>query len=315
MSKQIFEKLKTYILKFWKFLYLIITNKDLTIMLKVSFKNIPSESKLAIFDKANTSSVSTWVIEPGYTEIEFEIPNSWENPHKSLRTTGYFIPDSYAPIDRTKREIEITGGDYYVDVDRDVLNEELNQKSVETLIHSIFGNDGLDGRQKFFVSIISLQSYFEYLVYGMLVISGHMSKTQFNNLRTQSSRIPVAFSNQNTDFFSTQIEICPGKSGLGSDISQIIRDDSKNIFEEVGRIRNKVVHRWGYKDIGQHTLKDIFSSLREDINLNDSDDQFYSDACFVCVRLYARTSALGNQLSLFNEKEIVKAEREARGYN
>ena len=80
-------------------------------------------------------------------------------------------------------------------------------------------------------------------------------------------------------------------------------------------VRNKVVHRWGYKDLGQEKLQEIFSELGESINLNSSDEKFYSDACFVCLRLYAKTNVIGNQLLYFIEKEAVRAERESRGYN
>ena len=52
------------------------------------------------------------------------------------------------------------------------------------LIHKIQGNDNLDGRQQFYISLIALQSYFEYKIYGMLVLSGYISKKGFNKLNT-----------------------------------------------------------------------------------------------------------------------------------
>ena len=89
------------------------------------------------------------------------------------------------PIYDDEDVIEFNGGDYYSDINRNKLKEELNQRSVETLIHKIHGTPNLDGRQQFFISLIALQSYFEYLVYGMLVLSGHSSKTAFENFKTK----------------------------------------------------------------------------------------------------------------------------------
>ena len=284
-------------------------------MIKISFKDIPRSTKIVIFDNEDKSLSKVWEIDQGDKEIEFDLPDSWSDPYRNILTTGYFIPDSYAPISNNENTFSICGSDYYADIDRRVQNEEQNKKSIEQLIHSIFANDSLSGRQKFFISLIALQSHFEYLIYGMLVLSGHISKTKFDNLSTQAARIPVAFSSHNTDFFSNQIEICPGKNNLGSEIQQTNRDNIEMIFEEVRKVRNKVVHRWGYKDLGQEKLRDIFSKLEEAINLNSSDDKFYLDACFVCVRLYAKTNVIGNQLLYFIEKEAVRAERKLRGYN
>jgi hypothetical protein len=91
------------------------------------------------------------------------------------------------PIERSTKEVLITGGDYYLDAIREIANEEHNQKSVKELITTIYSNDVLSGRQKFYVSLLALQSHFEQLMYGMLVLSGHMSKTKFNDEKDGAS--------------------------------------------------------------------------------------------------------------------------------
>ncbi len=194
------------------------------------------------------------------------------------------------------------------------MNEELNQKSIETLIHTIFNHESLNGRQQFFISLVSLQSYFEHLIYGMLVLSSHISKSQFKNINNHPRRTTMAFSDDNIDFFSNQIIICPGKENLGNTIESQVKTELENIFNEIRTLRNNVVHKWGYKDISQQEIKDIFNRIGEDINLDDSNNEFYSKSAFVFVRLYARVNPLKNQLNYFTEKAIVEAERKSRGY-
>ena len=282
--------------------------------MKIIFENIPVESKFAVFNKGNKGSSKVWVIEPGSSELEAQIPQEWDLPYRNIRTIGYWIPDAYIPINKNDTEIIVTGADYYIDVDREAMNEELNQRSIETLIHVIHGNKHINSRQKFFISLVSLQSYFEHLVYGMLIQSGHISKTRFKDLQTHARRTPIAFSVDNTDFFSNNIEICPGKENLGATLLDDVKDELKNIFDKIRTLRNKVVHKWGYKDISQQEIKDTFALVGENIDLNDSDDIFYKNAAFIFVSLYARANPLNNQLSYFNEKEMVETERKARGY-
>ena len=139
--------------------------------LKFNFVNIPKESSFGVFDKENSKPTMDFrKIQLGNSSFNLTIPDNWETPFRTLRTTGYWIPRSYMPIGEDEELIEFTGGDYYVDVDRTVLNEELNQRSVETLIHMIHGNKKMDGRQQFYISLLALQSYFEHLAYGMLVM-------------------------------------------------------------------------------------------------------------------------------------------------
>ena len=282
--------------------------------MKIIFKNIPVESKFAVFNKSNKASRQVWVIEPGNSELETQIPQEWDLPYRNIRTIDYYIPDAYIPINKSDTEIVITGGDYYIDVNRKDKNEELNQRSIETLIHVVHENENITSRQKFFISLVSLQSYFEHLVYGMLIQSKHISKTRFKDLQTHARRTPIAFSADNTDFFSNSIEICTGKDNLGATIHDNVKDELKNIFDKIRTLRNKVVHKWGYKDISQQEIKDTFALVGENIELNDSDDIFYNNAAFIFVRLYARANPLNNQLNYFNEKEMVEAERKSRGY-
>ncbi len=282
--------------------------------MKIKFVNIPVESKFAVFNLEDKSSTMVFNIEAGNSEINIEIPDDWDSPHRNFRSLNYYIPNQYIAIDKTNTVIEITGNDFFIDVNRETMNEELNQKSIETLIHTIFSNDSIDGRQKFFISLVSLQSYFEHLIYGMLVLSSHLSKSQFKNINSHPRRTDIAFSNENTDFFSNEIKICPGKENLGITIQSQVRTEFKNIFDEIRTLRNSVVHKWGYKDISQQELKDTFNRIGEQIDLNDSHDDFLTQAAFIFVRLYARVNPLNNQLSYFNEKEIVREERATRGY-
>lgn len=218
------------------------------------------------------------------------------------------------PIKDNENVIEFSGEDYYIDVDRGKLNEELNQKSVETLIHKIHGNDNLDGRQQFFISLIALQSYFEYLVYGMLVLSGHSSKSAFKALDNHKNRTKEAFSVTNTEFFTNNITICPEKDNLGNIMPLALREEVEKIFNQIRKLRNKVVHGWGYKDIPRDKLRDIFSNINEAVDTTLNDNAFYKRATSVIIKLYAKTNQIRNQLSLFNEKYVVNKEREERGY-
>jgi len=149
-------------------------------------------------------------LKPSLIKISFRTV-TWKFPFLSIAVTKYYVPDYYREIKNEESEVEFTGADYYVDLDGDVLNEELNQTSVETLIQSVQASANLNGRQQFYISLLALQSYFEHLVYGMLVISGHLSKTRFQALNNHEDRTIEAFSSTNTSFFSDNIEIYPGK--------------------------------------------------------------------------------------------------------
>lgn len=283
-------------------------------IIKFSFKNIPTETGFSVFDKNNLKLSHDRTINGSNEEFELIIPDNWENPFLSIAVTKYYIPENYRKIESDETEIIYTGGDYYVDLDREVLKEELNQTSVETLIHSIQASANLNGRQQFYISLLALQSYFEHLVYGMLVISGYISKTRFNGLNNHKNRTAEAFSTANTSFFNENIEICPGKDNLGMDIPMEFRNQVKAIMDEVRTLRNKVVHGWGVKDVSREKLSEIFGRLGETIVIVGDDETFYKQAAFIFVRLYAKTGSFRNQLSILNEKSIVQKERQNRGY-
>ena len=283
--------------------------------IKVNFQNIPTDSKFSFFDKDNSkSNKEVWDVPTGNSSIEFEIPESWTNPYQNIRSKSYWIPNAYIPLDKTKPEITITGGNYYIDINREKIPEELNQESIESLIHSVHNNQAVSARQQFFIALVSLQSYFEYLVYGMLVKSGYKTQVEFNNLYTHENRTNEAFTSSNTHFFSDSIEICPGKGGLGLLIPDPEINNMKEIFETVRKMRNRIVHSWGYKNLSKEDIEAYFAQVGEYINLRTTDDEFYRNAAFVFVRLYAKVNYLKNQLSYFHEKEMIELERNSRGY-
>ncbi len=270
-----------------------------------------------VFDDANkgTTRGISFNVEVGDSDWSIEIPGEWESPYRTLASpVEYYVPDQRQAIDDVNQILAITGADFFLDVTRERGDEEQNQRSIEGLITAIGNNDSLSGRQKFYICLVSLQSWFEYIVHGMLVLSEHVSKTRFNALSTHEARTRVAFDSANTDFFSTAIQIAPGKGDLGSDISATQRAEMENIVNEVRALRNKVVHRWGYKDIGRERLTEMFQRMGENPIYDPDDDGWYAKAAFLFVRLYAKTNPLKNQLSLFVEREAVRAERAARGY-
>lgn len=281
----------------------------------VKFQNIPIDSMFAFFDFDNgKSKKEVWEISTGDSSIEFEIPDNWTNPYQNLRPKSYWIPNAYIPVDKTKSEITFTGGDYYIDINREKIPEELNQESIESLIHSIHNNQSVNARQQFFISLVSVQSYFEYLVYGMLVKSGYKTLTEFNNLYMHENRINEAFTSSNTHFFSNNIQICPGKENLGQLIQTNEINNMKEIFNTVRKMRNKIVHSWGYRDLSKEDINSYFRRVCEYINLRTTDDEFYRNAAFVFVRLYAKVNYIRNQLSYFHQKEMIEIERKSRGY-
>ncbi len=276
------------------------------------FTDIPVESNFTVFDKEDSVNTKDFrKIPPGNTSFEFTIPDDWNKPHYSLRIAGYHIPRSFMAINDDEYIIKFDGGDYYIDI-RDKLEVERNQTSIETLIHKIHGHKELDGRQQFYISLVALESYFEHLVYGMLVLSGHCSDTQFDDIHSQYRRINNAFSEDNTDFFTDSITICPGKENLVDIMQNPQREEVKNIFNEIRRLRNKVVHGWGYRSIARDELQEIFSRMNESIDTTLDDKEFYQSLCAIFIRLYSRVNPIRNQVDLFNERFVVKKEREER---
>jgi len=284
---------------------------------KVFFNNIPGSAKFAVFDYANKSKDRTisFYVEEGNSVFEAEIPAEWESPYRTLiPNPEYYVHDHYLSIEDVNEELEINGGEFYLDVTRQPADEEHNKRSIEDLITAVGNNETLTGRQKFYISLVSLQSWFEYLVHGMLILSRHISKTKFEDLDNHKKRTKVAFDKANTDFFSTTITIAPGKGSFGADISDEHRAEMENIFNEVRTLRNKIVHKWGIKDVGRDQLIKIFERIGENPMYAPDDDDWYAEAAFLFVRLYARTNPLKSQLSYFIEKEAVESERKQRGY-
>lgn len=283
------------------------------IRMKVQFENIPCEIKFAIFDDKEKSKI--WTIEPGDTEFEYELSAGMKAPFRVIASpNGWRVLEGKVPIQNPTRNILITGADFYLDIDRQPVNEEQNQKNIEDLIVSIHRIDSLSGRKKFFVALVSLQSHFEFLVYGMLVLSGHLDKSKFTKLHTHKERTSEAFSKNNTAFFSNQIEIIPGKSIKMATIADETRRQIEVIFNEIRTLRNGVVHKWGYKDVGRDKVSEIFRKLNEDPGYQESDDEFYANAAWIFVRLYTRTNQINTQLKYFIQRTAVREDREERGY-
>ena len=248
------------------------------------FKDIPDASTFGIFNEIDRTTVQTWEVNSGDSELSVDIPTTWQSPYRVIRAMRYFIPNGRAPIEPSVTEILITGGDYYIDIDREIPNEEHNQKSVKVLITTIYSNNALSGRQKFYVSLLALQSYFEQLTYGMLVLSGHMSKTKFNNGKAEHL-IKEAFSEGNTFLQAGRITICPGKEPFHEGLPDESRQVLENIFHEIRKLRNRVAHRWGYQDVGCDKILEIFRKVGENIDYYITEEDFYHKATFVFVRL------------------------------
>ncbi len=283
--------------------------------IRYEFRNIPKASNFAAYDrKCSKTHKKVWEIPVGDTDIQYDLPDDWIEPYQQLRSKSYWIPNINLPITAQMSVVRITGGNYYIDISRVKIPEELNQESIESLIGSAHVTPGLSERQQFFIALVSLQSYFEYLVYGMLVLSGYKSTSAFDRLGNHKKRIHVAFSANNTHFFSNTIEICSGKSGLGHIITSAERTKIQDIFDAIRIMRNKVVHSWGYKDIPKEDLNDFFDQLGEPIDTRTSEGEFYKRAAFTCVRLYAKVNYIKTQLSYFHEKEMIRLERQNRGY-
>lgn len=119
-------------------------------------------------------------------------------------------------------------------------------------------NPNANARQRFFLSLISLQSYFEYLTYAMLVLSEYMSEKDYNDLQDSSKHIDAVFLAENilgNEFFAEEIIIHPENKIR---IPRITKSSIKSIrskFHTIRQLRNDVIHAWGYKDISLADLK------------------------------------------------------------
>lgn len=283
--------------------------------MKCKFTNIPEETKFAIFDYDNKKIKSpTYKIPVGDSEIDIEISENWSNPHHNILAYGYVVDSAYGPIDTSKSELNFSGEHYYIDITRDKNPEEINQIDIEAIITGIHGIDILSSRKKFFIALTSLESYFEYLTYGMLVLSGYKTENEFEGLKNQGTRIDCAFSRRNTFFFTNQIVIRPGIENQGQLIDDALREALKDIFHKIRDMRNEIIHAWSYNDLGKENISQRFAEMGEHIGTHLDDDAFYRDAAFQFVRLYARVGYVRGQVLLFNAKRVVRLDRESRGY-
>lgn len=175
--------------------------------MQVRFEAIPAISRFAVFDKGGSDDPLTWEVPEGDWELVCEMPVAWVNPYWVLHCRDYYLPVGRGRIGDPGVELMFSGGDDYLDVSLDLSPEERNRNSVELLIHKLLGSDDLDGRQKFYVALVSLQSHLEFLTHGMLVLSEHLTEVEYRKLWAAKARIDAAFSDENTSFFSTEIEI------------------------------------------------------------------------------------------------------------
>ena len=278
------------------------------------FKNIPCSSTFIVFDDQHRGNANVIYVASGDSEISIHIPGAWQSPFRDIRgSSKYYIPNARVPIDLSTTEQEITGDIYYLDAVRPPENEELNQSSIENIITTVFNNQALNNRQKFYISLLALQSYFEQLTYGMLVLSGYISSNKFEKLNSNNS-ITKAFDENNPFCHAGEIHICPGKAVAQNEIPKEIRENFEAMFQSIRRLRNRVTHRWGYQDIGCEAISDIFRSIGENVDYYRDEDDFYGKATLIFLRLYAKGHTLGNRVSILIEKEAVRLERESRGY-
>ena len=284
--------------------------------MKFRFDSLPAEIGFSVFDYDNKQSRDgcSHRLAAGDHEFDFEIPSSWTAPHYSLAAFEYFVPDSYGPLDRSKVEFSRTGADFYLDVTREETREESNRRSVESIITATISSNDLDGRQKFYVALMALNSHFEFLVHTMLVVSGHISRRQFNRLGTHEHRINAALDASNTSFFANQFQLCPGKLIEPGDVDNVTLDQCRDIMQAVRKKRNEVAHGWGYNDLRNEDIIAFFEQFQQSISYSPNDDEFFRNAAQQCVILWAKVQALNTRAMLVHEKQIIATEREERGY-
>ncbi len=288
----------------------------MTRTVKFRFESIPADSILRCSDARVASTVVRHQIAPGTSEHLIDIPLSWKSPTAKLMCREYYLPAaSKWTLGPDTTEISVTGGDYYSDVTREDSPQQLNQADVEELIYKVVASN-LSGRQTFYTALVALESYFEYLVHCMLVLSGHQSQADYDNLKTQFNRTNEAFSQANQSFFVQEIAIAPGKVVAPRNITNEIRDEVQEILHVIRRLRNDIVHGWCMVDIDRQKLKDRIDSVGENLTIYyKTDEEFYKKEAFVFTRLYARVrNSIGTRVILFAEKEIIREERENRGY-
>lgn len=281
--------------------------------MKFTFENIPEECRFTVFDYDNKDRTGkSWRILAGTSSFDYQIPSEWNNPYYSINTLTYYVPNQFEKLPQSR--FLISGANFYLDITRNKPEAELNQESIEKLIYGIQQNANLDFRQKFYIALVSLQSYFEYLCYGMIVLSGYKTHREFEELKNSNNRINSGFSKSNTNFFTDKISICPGKESFGQLIKTDSRLELQGIFHMIRSMRNDVVHSWSYNNLSKEQLKKSFESVGEQVKLYLDIPEFYADVTQNFVRLYARVNYIRSQLLYFREKEYIKLERAERGY-
>lgn len=282
--------------------------------MKFIFKDIPEPSKFALFDRGQEGPVETFDIPVGDAAVDFDIPDDWQQPHYALRTLLYYISDAYVPITDTASPISISGADYYLDITRPDQEVEQNWKSVENLVVAINGSD-LDPRQKFFTGLLSLNSYFEFVVHAMLVQSGHISYRKFKELQNHKNRIEAAFKEDNTSFFATKFEVCPGKSVQTNEVSPETRTFLAAVMNDVRKMRNDVAHKWGYRDVPEERIKELFETARVNLPYAPDAEAFFEIAAQLLTAIWAKIkNPLDLRYKLIAEREAIRADRVERGY-
>lgn len=278
------------------------------------FEKIPEQSKFAIFELGQKGPAEMYEIPSGDTEIGFDIPSEWEDPHYAIKTISYYIPDDCVPITDSEKPITITGADYYLDVTQNEEAIERNWKSVESLIVAI-GSSGLEPRQKFFTGLLSLNSYFEFLVHAMLVLSGHISNNRFRDLGTHENRISEAFSDDNTAFFGTAFELCPGKSIDTAEVPLHTRAFLVDVMNDVRKLRNEVAHKWGYRDVPEERIKSLFEVAGIALPYTSNPDAFFEGAAQQFTAIWAKVkNPLDLRYKLVAQREVIRKDRTERGY-
>ena len=287
----------------------------MTNRITIELRNIPENAKFGIFDEDDRSprkKVKVWEVGAGDTDLTFDMPNDWTKPKARLRTRNYYSPVDI--FDVTGSIIQMSGADFYIDVGEDTEEGRINQKEIETLIHGISASENLSERQKFYVSLASLQSYFEYLVYGMLVLSECKTESEHKKLYSHQARSQVAFDKANTNFREPVVTIAPGKSIERSLDENGLAEQETN-FENVRTMRNQVLHSWFHRKVTRQKITQYLANCGEVLGEHLSEEDFYKQATHSLIRLYAKAyNTIGGKVLHFEEKVRVQAERANRGY-
>lgn len=275
--------------------------------------DFPEPVTLAFFDNADKSKAAIIHRDvAGSGTLSVSVPNDWTDCHLSIRASSYFIPNSYRAINPSL-DLSMTGAEFFLDIDAGDRQNELNSVSVEQLIHSVISSTGLDSRQKFYIGLMSMNSYCEYLTHTILVKSGHLSNAAFRNLNHQDA-ITASFSSFNTDFFQNRITLCPGKEVDLPSVDQVARDSLAEIMQDVRVLRNKVAHSWGFKSTDQR-IHDFCVKYNTPILVSPNPDEDLLNAgAQAILNLYARLNPIRQHVLLFIERKYIQDDQRSRGF-